>query len=239
MTTGRNASTGPVPDRPSSERAPAPGEHGGDGAERRDHRQQVERRGDQRDQQAAEHRGEQHERQDDDDGDEQRELAAEDVREVDRGGGLAADVHDEAAAVLGLRDQAVAQRADERDGPLVLRRGGRVEGGEHRVLVGGDLRGRDAGDPRRARRGREQPAERGLVAGAADLARQLERAVEPGAEAVGEGGVGLVGGPAGRVGAGVGGAQPQPRDGQRDQRDRREGGQRGQQAVPFHQAGPA
>jgi hypothetical protein len=53
----------------------------------------------------------------------------EDVREVDRGGGLAADVHDEAAAVLGLRDQVAAERVDERDGLLVLGCGGWVESG--------------------------------------------------------------------------------------------------------------
>lgn len=51
--------------------------------------------------------GEQHEREDDDNGDEQRKLAVEDVREVDRGGNLAADVDDEAATVLSLGDQAV------------------------------------------------------------------------------------------------------------------------------------
>src|SRR6185312_15414650 len=73
--------------------APALGEHGGDRAERGDDGHEVEQGGDQRDQDAAEDGHEQDEREDDYDRDEQREFPAEGVGEVDRGGGLAADVH--------------------------------------------------------------------------------------------------------------------------------------------------
>ena len=68
-------------------------------------------------------------------------------------------------------------------------------------------------------------------AGVADLGDELERPVEPGPEPVGQGGVGLVGGRARRVGAGVGGAEPQAEDRQGDHDHDGEGAPRATSAL--------
>ena len=62
-------------------------------------------------------------------------LSVEHVGEVDVGRGLPADVHDQAGAVLGLRDQVIAQVVHQGDGLLGLRAGGRVDGGEQHLPV--------------------------------------------------------------------------------------------------------
>ncbi len=88
------------------------------------------------------------------------------------------------------------------------------------------------------RGGQEMTEGRG-IAGGTDQGGQFERPVEPGAESLGQGGVGLMGGPAGRVGAGVGSAQAEAEDRQR-QRDHR--GQRAQGHGPrasLDEPGPA
>ena len=73
----------------------------------------------------------------------------------------------------------------------------------------------------------------------AGLGDELERSVEPGPESLGQGGVGLVGGRARRVGAGVGGAQPQAEDRQGDHDHRGEGAHGNERLAGFDDPGPA
>ena len=211
MITGRNASTGPALPRLEQVRAPAPLEDRDDHAERRAGGQHVHHRRGQRDQHAAER-------------DHQQEAAERD----DRRRGTAA------ACRSGPRRSRRRSRSCRRRRPgsvVPFSAAGMTSSRSWSIssVVSSSCGDGASGRPGDAdRRRRAWPAaactaatpgvaatavtravSACAVAGVCELGHQLQRAVEAGTEAVGEQVVGLAGGRAGRVVAGVGGAQAQ------------------------------
>ncbi len=154
-------------------------------------------------------------------------------------GGDPADVDLQGGALLGLGDQVVAELVGQTDGLFGLWAGGRVEGGQDDFSVGRGTRRGHRRHPGGVGGGGQEPVEGGRVGGRGHLAGELERPVEPGSESVGQRRVGLVGGRRGRVGAGVGRAEPQAEDGQGEDDHDAQGGDRDELLAGFDEFRPS
>ena len=237
MNTGRNASTGPDAPRPN---ALVPQPHWKNAVSTPNVAAAASRfitAAVARDQQAAEGDHEQQEAEPEDGEQEPGQLGDDGRGEVRVRGGHAADVDPQRRAALGGRDRAAAQGADQGGGGRGLRRG---PGGDLDDLRAGRRRDRaHAGDVADVGQPRFEGPERGRAGGRAGLRDQDQRAVEAGAEAVGEQVVGLPGGAGRGVVALVGDAEPQVQhgNGQRQHHGRGHGRQRG--GAPLHGGRPS